>query len=71
MSTKKACYIIYLTGLYSQTFPDERVARNHTFSNEELFQLKPEHIFAYYANLAYGTPTPQWMILQQRQGEQH
>ena len=58
MPTKEACYKLYFTGLYNHTFTDEQVAQNHTFSNKELFQLKSEHIFLYFANLAYGSPTP-------------
>jgi hypothetical protein len=32
--------------------------RTHTFSNDELFQLTPEHVYAFCANKVYGTPTP-------------
>ena len=34
------------------------MAQNHTFSNVQLFLLKPHQVFAYFANLAHGTPTP-------------
>ena len=34
------------------------MARDHTFSIEDFFLSKPEHIFAYFAILSYGTPTP-------------
>ena len=37
ISTKEARNKFYLTGLYNHAFPDERVARNHTFNNKELF----------------------------------
>ena len=32
--------------------------REYKFSQEELLQLKPEHIYAYMAMQVYGTPNP-------------
>ena len=59
MSTNKDDrYKCYLKGLYNHAFPDEEVAQNHVYSNEELFRLKAIHVYAYFADLAYGTPTP-------------
>ena len=58
MSIKEGCYKFYWTGLYNNAFLDWRVAQNHTFSNVQLFLLKPHQVFAYFANLAHGTPTP-------------
>ena len=39
-------------------FSDEVVAQIHVFSNEELFCLTPIHVYAYFADLAYGSLTP-------------
>ena len=58
MTNKEDRYKYYLTKLYNHAFPDEQVARNHVFSNEELFCIKPQHIYSYFADLAYGTPAP-------------
>ena len=57
MSHARKAYLHYMVGLYNFTFP-EQVPKDHHFSNKELYRLKPEHIYAYFANLAYGTTTP-------------
>ena len=51
-------YHSYMVQLYNFTFPEEQVPKDHQFTNEELFRLSPEHIYAYFAKLAYGTTTP-------------
>ena len=56
MSHVKA-YLPYMVKLYNFTFP-EQVPNDHKFSNEELFRLRPEHIYAFFAQLAYGTTSP-------------
>ena len=59
MSTNKDDRYKYdLKGLYNHAVPDEAVAQNHVFSNEELFCLKLIYVYAYFDDLAYGTPTP-------------
>ena len=32
--------------------------KDHTFTDDELLALTPEHIYAYLATKAYGTPNP-------------
>ena len=32
--------------------------KTHTFTNDELFLLTPEHVYAFCANKVYGTPSP-------------
>ena len=56
--SKEKRYRYYMVKLYNHTFPDQQVSKDHEFSNKELFQLKPQHIYAFFANLAYGTPSP-------------
>ena len=58
MTSKEVRYKYYLTRLYNHAFPDEQVARNHVFSNEELFRITPQHIYSFFTDLAYGTPAP-------------
>ena len=56
--SKDKRYLYYMVKLYNQTFPEKQVSKDHQFTNEELFRLKPQHIYAFFANLAYGTPSP-------------
>ena len=56
--SKDKRYLYYMVKLYNQTFPEQQVSKDHQFTNEELFRLKPQHIYAFFANLAYGTPSP-------------
>ena len=56
MSNAKA-NLHYMVQLYNFTFT-EQVPKDHQFSNEELYRLQPEHIYPYFAHLAYGTTSP-------------
>ena len=71
MTNKEDRYKYYLTGMHNHTFPDEQVARNYVFSNEEHFCFKPQHIYSYFVDLAYGTPAPTMNDTPKKLGAQH
>ena len=53
----KARYKIHLVKLYNHAF-DSALTKDHEFTNEELFAIKPHHVYAHFANMAYGVPSP-------------
>ena len=52
-----ARYKNHLVALYNHAF-DTNYSKDHQFTEEELFALHPEHVFAYFCQTAYGTSTP-------------
>ena len=50
-------YKKYMVSLYNHAFETNH-PKDHEFTNEELFPLRPEHVYAHFANMAYGTPSP-------------
>ena len=46
-----------LVELHNHAF-QTNLTTQHEFTPEELFPLRPEHVYAHFANKAYGTPTP-------------
>ena len=50
-------YKKYMVELFSFSF-NTYFSKDYEFSEEERFRLTPEHVHAYFSNLAYGTPNP-------------
>ena len=50
-------YKKYLVGCMNHAFGTNH-PRNYMFSNDELFQLTPEHVYAYMCTYAFGTANP-------------
>ena len=46
-----------LVSLYNNAF-DTDYSKDHQFTDEELFALQPEHVYSYFCQMTYGTPTP-------------